>query len=246
MAQQTAIKKGTTSQPARRNLEATGPSRMSRILWQGKIFPAFWTVTSILSLVVNVILLALLLALGRQLFFLKSLVTDQLIGGLYSNFVKMDQATIETTVTVNDTIQVIDTIPVVFDLPLVQETDVILTRDTEIPNTWVSLNTAGTGINLSINSPADITLPEGTPLRIKLDMMVPVSQTVPVVLNVPVSLTVPVSIPLSQTQLHEPFVGLRNVVGPYQELLGDLPGDWYETPLCGPLTEWACDMWLNE
>ncbi len=93
-------------------------ARHKRWLWQGKIGPAFWTVAGALSLTINVILIVLLLLLGRQLFDIKGLISQQLIGGLYYNFVRMDRAHIRTNVQVSDTIRVEDTIPVVFDLPL--------------------------------------------------------------------------------------------------------------------------------
>lgn len=204
-------------------------------LWQGRVIPAFWTTASVLSLTVNLILILVLVVLGRELFNLKGLITNQLIGGLYDNFVLMDDASIVTTIAVNDTIQVVDTIPVVFDLPLAQDTSVVLTSDTPVKGTTIFLN--------GVAVPLDLILPEGTALNIRLDMVVPVSQTVPVVLNVPVALNVPVNIPLNKTELHQPFVGLQNVVSPYQALLTSLPDSWEETPLCGSLTGWFC-RWL--
>jgi hypothetical protein len=96
-------------------------------------------------------------------------------------------------------------------------TTVILTQDTNLPNTNVSLSTGGLTIT---NAPANITLPAGTLLPIALDITVPVSAMVPV--QIPVQ----VDIPLEQTQLHEPFVGLQNVVKPYQDLLVKLPSSW--------------------
>jgi hypothetical protein len=202
-------------------------------LWRGRVGPAFWTVASSLSLVVNIILIVILILLGRQLFVQKkTVVSDQLIGGLYDNFVLMDQAHIQTTITVSDTIQVIDTIPVVFDLPLDQKTVVVLTKDTPVKNATIYLN------NTAV--PLDLILREGTELSIQLDMTVPVEQTIPVVLNVPINLQVPVDIPLDQTQLHQPFVGLQQVVAPYRQLLGDLPDSW-GTVCKGPL-KLACSV----
>jgi hypothetical protein len=169
-----------------------------------------------------------------------------LLGGLYANFVKMDEAHILTQIQVNDTIrvkdtiQVDDTIPVVFDLPLAQNTQVVLTQDTPIKNATIYLN--------GIAVPLDLVLRQGTPLNISLNLTVPVSQTlpvklsVPVDLTVPVNLTVPVDIPLDQTQLHAPFVGLREVVAPYQGMLADLPSSWDETPLCAPWVDWVCKL----
>lgn len=207
------------------------PVWVQRIFWQGKIAPAFWTVSSIISLTVNLILILVIILLSRQLFALKSLIQDDLIGGLYDNFVKMDQAHIITD------LQVTAPIPIQFDLPVQTNTTVILTRDITIPNTYVSLNTAGAGINLSINAPAEITLPVGTPLDINLSIIVPVSQTIQV------SLPVHVDIPLEQTDLHEPFTGLQQVLAPYRRYLGDLPNTWENTPICLPDTMWLC-AWI--
>ncbi len=185
--------------------------KIRRWLWQRQVRPAFWTVGSVLSLLLNVILLVVVDILAQQLFTIKHLVNDQLLGGLYQNFERMDQAVIATTVEVDDTI------PVQFTLPLQQHTDVVLTEDTFISNVTVNLNTGGLYIQ---GAQADITLPAGTVLKVALDMAVPVDTTIPV------HLTVPVSIPLAETQLHEPFVGLQQVVDPYYSLLGDLPDSW--------------------
>ncbi len=206
------------SEPPVTPAEPRRPSRWTRFLWQGRFMPAFWTLASILSLIVNVILIVIILVLATQLFNLKKLVGDELIGGLHSNFVKMDQASIVTTITVSDTILVNDTIPVVFDLPLHQNTEVVLTKDAPIKQATVYLNGAAV--------PTDIILKRGTALNIALDMVVPVNQTIPVQLTVPVQLKVPVNIPLEQTELHEPFVGLRNVVQPYKNMLDPLPSSW--------------------
>lgn len=178
----------------------------------------FWTVASVLSLIVNVILVIVVIVLMMFLFDLNRILEYEVIGGLHDNFVKMDEASIKTTISVEDTIQVVDTIPVVFDLPLRQETVVTLTQDVSIPNTIVYLN--GTPIYTTV------VLPSGTPLNINLDLIVPVSTTIPVVLDVPVALQVPVDIPLDQTELHVPFVGLRNVVSPYRDMLAGLPDSW--------------------
>ncbi|MGW8249601.1 MAG: hypothetical protein ACWGO1_03080, partial [Anaerolineales bacterium] len=79
------------------------PTEPPRWLWQGRIGPAFWTVAGLISLTVNIILVALLVLLGREIFSLKSLVDQQLIGGLYKNFIRMDEANIVTSIRVQDT-----------------------------------------------------------------------------------------------------------------------------------------------
>ena len=60
--------------------------RVKRFFWQGKLLPAFWTVASVVSLFVNLVLIIVLISLGKQLFEIKKLVQDQLIGGLYYRY----------------------------------------------------------------------------------------------------------------------------------------------------------------
>jgi hypothetical protein len=189
---------------------------------------AFWTVTSLLSLVVNVILVVALLALGRQLFTLKGLVEDQVLGGLYKNFILMDQAHIKTTIPVSAQV------PAKFDLPLKTNTVVVLTEDTVLDNARVAKLTTG-GLTID-NAPATIVLSAGTRLPVALDLTVPVDQMIPV------NLTVGVDIPLTETELHEPFVGLQEVVRPYYRMVGDMPDNWGDL-ICGPQPTRIC-AWI--
>jgi hypothetical protein len=213
---------------------STGDREMPRRthLWQGKIGPAFWTIASLFSISVSVLLTVLIILIGKQIFPIKDLLSQQLLGGLYYNFVRMDQARIKTEVTVTDTIRVSDSIPVIFDLPLTQETRVVLTQNTPINGATIFLN--GQAV------PIDIILPAGTALNIRLNMTVPVNQTVPVELDVPVELSVPVEIPLQETELHEPFIGLQEVVSPYYWQLAGLPDSWAEVLSCALGIERGC------
>jgi hypothetical protein len=179
--------------------------------------PRFWTVTAIFSLVVNLLLVIVVIVLLTQIFAIKTALQEGLIDPLYENFVRMDEARIETTVTVETQV------PARFDLPLDTDTTVRLSQDTPIDNAYVDINTGA----LSLSAPADILLPAGTDLPIHLTLSVPVDQ------QIPVSLNVPVNIPLSQTELHQPFVGLRDTVAPYRDMLNKLPSSWKEL-ICGP------------
>ncbi len=208
----------------KRELQASERPAMPRWLWQGKLTPAFWTVSSVISMTVNVILIAALLVVGKQLFALKQAVAP-LLDGLNQNFVLMDQAVIATRVEVHDHI------PVVFDLPVKANTDVVLSHEVLIRNARVNLSTGGLVIQ---NAPADIVLPKGTVLPIRLSIVVPVNTKVPVDLNVPVR------IPLRETELHRPFVGLQQVVAPYKALLDGVPNSWAE--LCGRYQSLWCDF----
>ena len=67
-----------------------------------------------------------------------------------------------------------------------------------------------------------MTLPQGTVLPVDITLLVQVETEVPIVLDVPVI------IPLSQTELHQPFSNLRFLLEPYVLLLDDTPDTWSE------------------
>jgi len=175
--------------------------------------PRLWTTASILSLTINILLTIVLIILIISVYRLQlnmKKVMDagnaliDLPAGLYSNFEKMERASIQTNVVVNTSI------PVKFDLQLNQQTNVVLSQDVTIQNARVTVNTGGLNISQANTT---IVLPAGTILPVNLSLTVPVDQQVPVTLNVPVD------IPLRDTQLNDPFVGLQNVIKPLYCLL---------------------------
>ena len=174
------------------------PAGSRRAWWNSGFFPVFWTIASILSLVVNVILCLLVLGLLSM----RSAVTDavngqsaSLIGGLYDNFVRLDKATISRTIPVDAKI------PLDLTVPVQTRTTILLSEPTVIHSPRVFIQTGG----LTLNAPALVTLPANQPLLVDLNFNLPVRTTVPVHLDVPVS------IPLWETELHGPFVGLQGV-----------------------------------
>lgn len=176
-----------------------------------KFLPAFWTIASVISMAVNLVLIIailLLFQLRGRLPELQVFATDTasgLLGGLYHNFVKMDQANIRTNIHIEEQI------PVKFTLNVSGETRVTLTQPVTIRGASVSVSTGGLNIR---DANATIILPAGVELPIFIDnLVVPVDQQVPAVLDVPVD------IPLDQTELHEPFVGLQKVVEPWYCLI---------------------------
>lgn len=175
----------------------------------------FRNVAIVLSFIVNMILIVVLGVTIALLFEINNLVEYELVGGLHTNFKKLNDARIVADVPVEDTI------PINFTLPLNQETDVVLSADVTIdavPAVFIIDGGGGT-----ITGTVDIVLPKDTILPVKLNLDVPVDQ------EIPISLTVAVDIPLSETELSEPFVGLEEVVNPYVELLDALPDDLGET-----------------
>ena len=210
--------------PAR--LVTSKPKAPTRRFFElAKTLPAFWTVASLISLLVNVILIVVLALLGREFFVLKAMLGDKLLGGLYENFIYMDQAHIQTNITVADSI------PINFNLPISQDTVVVLTQDTVINGANVRINTGG----VSINSSANIVLPAGTNLPVHLEINVPVTTTVPIKINVPVD------IPLQQTELHKPFIGLQQVVAPFYNLLQPQMKNPLDMQICEPYSALCAD-----
>lgn len=175
------------------------PAPSSRPL---KFLPAFWTIASLISITVNIVLIVILLILFQMLGVIRNTTNDQvsgLLGGLYTNFVKMDQATISTTIPVDATI------PLNIVVPVQTTTQIKLAEAVTIPNAHVRITTGA----VNIDSNAVVTLPAETPLTVRLDFPLNVQN------SIPIHLDVPVNIPLNQTQLHEPFVGLQKVVEPW-------------------------------
>ena len=169
-----------------------------------QFLPAFWTIASVMSFTVNIVLLIALLIALQLLGAIQLTTSDQisgLLGGLYTNFVKMDQANITTNIHVEKEI------PVQFTLNVSGPTNVMLSQDVTISGALVTVQTGGLNI---VNARATIVLPQNTVLPINIEnLVVPVDQKVLAVLDVPVD------IPLDQTELHEPFTGLQQVVRPW-------------------------------
>lgn len=215
-----------TPKPPPKNKPASKPKPEPASVPKGReplLGPRFWTFASILSLTVNAILalvlIALVIGISRAGLSVSNLLNmgNDLLGGLYGNFEKMDRASIQTNVEVNTKI------PVQFDLQLNQQTDVILSEDVTITNALVTVNTGGLNISRANTT---IVLPQGTTLPVILNLTVPVDTEVPVTLNVPVD------IPLSETELHEPFVGLQEVVKPFYCMINPNALNLDGKPLC--------------
>ena len=171
----------------------------------GSFGPPFLTVTGCLSLIVNAVLIAVLLTvlpLLGSLQFNPMAIGSDLLGGLYTNFEKMETAHIVTSVPVN-----LYDVPVDFVLDYSTDTEVILTADTTI-----LANVSITSGIISINGPATIILRKDTRLPVHLDLQIPVNTTV----NIE-NKELPIDIPLATTSqgLNDAFVCLKEVVRPY-------------------------------
>ena len=181
-----------------------------RALWN-----AFKTFAVIFSFITNLVLVITLLVIVKNIFIIKNGIAEPLIDGLHGNFVGLDEARIITTISVNDQI------PIDFTLPISQTTTVVLQEAVPLSaNAAFSLPGGGGTINGTVN----LSLPVGMSLPVQLEMDVPVSATIPIAIDVPVN------IPLKQTELHDPFVNLRNLFEPFVKALDNLPSNNSEAP----------------
>lgn len=181
-------------------------SETSSFLKKLKFGPAFWTVTGILSLITNAVLIGILVSLLQMLGSLQVTAGDAgagLVGGLYTNFEKMENAHITATIPV-----VLPDVPVDFVLNYSTNTEVVLTSDVPIQAN-VSISS---GI-ININGPASIVLQKDTRLPVHLDLQIPVQTTVDI------DRQLLVDIPLASTDLSEPFQGLQDTIEPIYCLL---------------------------
>jgi hypothetical protein len=164
-----------------------------------RFLPILWTVASIVSLIVNVILIIVVAVLltGLGTINISDLGTG-VLSGLYTNFERMDQAHIKTTIPVQTNI------PLNMSIPVQTTTGITLAHDVSINGAHVRINTA----LFNIDAPASVTLPAGTALDVTMNF------TVPVQTQVPVTLSVPVDIAVRDTELHPAIIGLQDTLKP--------------------------------
>jgi hypothetical protein len=209
--------------------------KIQKVIYQRKFFPAFWTVTGIFSLIINVILIAILVSVGHTLFELKAIIADGLVTPAANSLELMDKAHIVTTVPVETTVRLQDTLPVNFDLPINENMQLLMTEDTRISGAYIYLNNTAVA--------TDLTLPARTPLQTNFNVTVPVSTSVPVDITVPVTLQVPVDIAVDQTDLHQSIVGLQTAIEPYEVVMGSSFNSPKDLAICNNwMTGWLCDI----
>ena len=182
-----------------------------------RFLPIFWTVASIVSLTVNVILVIIVAVLLSGLGTLN--ITDistGVLSGLYTNFERMDQAHIKTTIPVQTNI------PLNMSIPVQTTTGITLAQDASIPGAHVRINTA----LFNIDAPASVTLPAGTALNVTMNFSVPV-QT-----EVPVTLSVPVDIAVQDTDLHPAIIGLQETLKPLYCMVSPAALSLSGAPVC--------------
>lgn len=180
------------------------------------------------SFVMNLVLIIVLAIVVMQIFQIKNGIAEPLIDGLHASFVGLDEATIDRVIPVRAEI------PVEFTLPLNQDTVVVLTQGVPVQ---ANARFVLPGEGGSISGTVSIVLPPGLQLPVSLALDVPVST------SVNADLDVRAVIPLEETQLHDAFIHLRNILEPFVRALDNLPGDWGEIPAwVGQVTSGNVDL----
>jgi len=171
-----------------------------------KFWDAAKTLTLIVSMIINVILIAAVFILANQVGAIK-MTLNSVLGQLDSAFEGLGQAVIKDTIRINQQV------PVRFDLPLMQDT-VVTTRSPVPISTQATFSLGQFG---SINGTVSLQLPAGTQLPVHLELTVPVSNSIPVVFDQPVS------IPLAERGLAPVVAKLRAALAPIIDIVDQMP-----------------------
>jgi hypothetical protein len=186
--------------------------------------PRLWKAMIITSFVVNMILFAVLIGVGFFFWQNSLYITGTTVG--VQGFAHDNVAELRDVVQQLQAAHIKTTIPLNQPLPL-KGLGVVVPLHQEPTVTLVDpvqLNLDGADINLGAGNQLhaqniSLVLPAGTPLKIKLDMLIPLDDV-----TIPIKLDVPVDIAMANTELAPQFRRLGNVVDrlvyPARDLLG--------------------------
>jgi hypothetical protein len=186
--------------------------------------PRLWKAMIITSFVVNLILMAVLIGAGYFYWSWKAEIASTTVG--VQGFAHDNVAELRDVVQQLQAAHIRTTIPLNQPLPL-KGLGVVVPLHQEPTVTLVDpvqLNLDGADINLGAGNQLhaqniSLVLPAGTPLKIKLDMLIPLDDV-----TIPIKLDVPVDIAMNETELAPQFRRLGNVVDrlvyPAKDLLG--------------------------
>jgi len=171
-----------------------------------KFWDAAKTITLIVSMFIDLILIVAVIILANQVGAIK-MTLNSVLGQLDSAFEDLGQVVITETIKINQRV------PVRFDLPLKQDT--VVTTQSPVPiSTQATFSLGQFG---SINGTVSLQLPPGTNLPVRLELTVPVSDVIPVVFDQPVR------IPLAEKGLGSVVSKLRAALSPIIGVVQQLP-----------------------
>ncbi len=205
------------AQPPASSRSLMAPKAEATVVRNNRFLPAFWTAASVISLLFNLVLLIVVVGMLRMLGSLDAAnLGPGVLGGLYTNFERMDQARIKTEIPVQTVI------PLNLTVPVQATTGITLAKAASIPGAHVKINTA----LFNIDAPANVTLPAGTQLSVAMAFDLPVQA------QIPINLTVPVDIPLRQTELHPAITGLEDTLKPLYCIVNPSAQSLTGQPVC--------------
>ncbi len=209
-----------TTSPSATDTPPGPPKRYARL-------SPFWKALIVTSFVMNAILLTIVLLLGGFAIWWRAELADSVVVG--KDFAVSNITELRNVVAELETSTIVTSIPLDQPLPLrgsgivvpVNQEPVVTLVD-PVPLTLSNADIdLGNGNRLRANNIA-LTLPAGTPLKIKLNLNIPLDDV-----TIPIKLNVPVKIPLKDTELGPLFKRLGtivdNLVGPFAPLLGIEP-----------------------
>lgn len=178
-----------------------------------KFWDATKTLSLVVSMIVNLVLIIVVAILVQQVGAIKSTLVS-VLGQLDTAFQGLGDTVIRTTIPISQSV------PVRFDLPLQQDTNV--TTNGPVPiNTQATFSLGQFG---SINGTVSLNLPAGTQLPVHLELTVPVSNAIPVVFDQGVA------IPLAPAGMQPVVDQLRAALSPILKLVRLLPDRFSITP----------------
>jgi len=178
-----------------------------------KFWDAAKTITLIVSMFIDLILIVAVVILANQVGAIK-MTLNTVLGQLDSAFEDLGQ------VVITDTIKISQQVPVRFDLPLKQDT--VVTTQAPVPiSTQATFSLGQFG---SINGTVSLQLPPGTSLPVRLEITVPVSNVIPVVFDQPVR------IPLAEKGLGSVVTKLRAALAPIIGVVQQMPDRFVIVP----------------
>ncbi len=193
------------------------PAASATVVRNNRFLPLFWTVASVISLLFNIVLLIVVVGMLRMLGSLDAAnLGPGVLGGLYTNFERLDRAHIKTDIPVQTVI------PLNLTVPVQTTTGITLAKDVSIPGAHVRINTS----LFNIDAPANVTLPAGTSLDVTMAFSLPVQA------QIPVSLNVPVDIAMRNTELHPAFAGLQDTIKPLYCIVNPSAESLAGQPVC--------------
>jgi hypothetical protein len=176
----------------------------------GKPGENFWRALTVVSVVLNLILIFVFIALGNTLIGFASAFDTSVIDEVAKAMSFEEGATLSTSIRVQDQV------PVTLEVPLNRNTVATLSEPARFDGASISIRSA----TLSIDAPATLTLPAGAELPLALDLSVTVDTVIPI------DITVPVEFPIAESEVGDSISAMQGLIEPYRAIVSEMPACW--------------------